>query len=147
MAHSADNLTGTDPCIQRFYPPYQAAGDSSKQWLIGPLPTLCDIEWWHFGATGLPQILGSNSLGMAWMEPWKHGKTRLWRDWKMRTNLEIRKVRPPTTYGSLEQLVMETSHRGLKFLIVVQKLIHLSILKHLNGWEEGTLDRNLSWSL
>jgi hypothetical protein len=65
----------------------------------------------------------------------------------MRTNLEIRKVRPPTTYGSLEQLVMETSHRDLKFLIVIQRLIHLSILKHLNGWEEGTLDRNLSWSL
>jgi hypothetical protein len=63
MAHSADNLTGTDPCIQRFYPPYQAAGDSSKQWLIGPLPTLCDIEWWHFGATGLPQILA--------LETWK----------------------------------------------------------------------------
>src|SRR5882672_1914101 len=87
MAHNADNITGTDPCIQRFYPPYQAAGNSSNQWLIGSLSTLCAIEWWHFGATGLPRILGSNSLGMAWMEPCNHGKTRLWRDWKMRINL------------------------------------------------------------
>jgi hypothetical protein len=74
MAHNADNLTGTDPCIQRFYPPYQAAGDSAKQWLIGSLSTLFAIEWWHFGETGLPRILGSNSLGMAWMEPCNHGQ-------------------------------------------------------------------------